>query len=91
MADLHEDLAKYENELFTKGDLKAGIKLLAELSGMAAIAIACMAGVALAAPIFGAIGIALGEGTQFGSITMPSAHIRAFQQKNESRCGWCSS
>lgn len=37
MPNLEEDLAKYEEELFTKKDLKAGLKLLGELSGLVTI------------------------------------------------------
>src|SRR4051794_32636010 len=33
MADLSTDLANYADEFYTKGDLKAGVKLVSEVSG----------------------------------------------------------
>jgi hypothetical protein len=37
MSQLSEDLDRYSNELFKNGDLKAGLMLLGELSGMVTI------------------------------------------------------
>ncbi len=60
MGTLNEDLQKYSDELFTKGDLKAGLKLVGEISG--AIAIGGLA-LTVMTSWLPAIGITVGAGT----------------------------
>ncbi|MGX9725982.1 MAG: hypothetical protein ACTFAK_01295 [Candidatus Electronema sp. VV] len=38
MSKLDDDLERYANEAFTKGDVKAGLKLLAEITGLVGLA-----------------------------------------------------
>lgn len=38
MANLQEDLKQYADELFTKKDLKAGLKLVKEIAGLTTVA-----------------------------------------------------
>ena len=38
MSKLGDDLEKYADEAFSKGDVKAGLKLIGEISGIVAIA-----------------------------------------------------
>lgn len=38
MSKLEDDLARYADEAFTKGDVKAGLQLIGEISGMVALA-----------------------------------------------------
>jgi hypothetical protein len=38
MSALKDDLEKYADELFTKGDVKAGLKLISEIAGLVGLA-----------------------------------------------------
>lgn len=59
MATLDQDLAEWAGELFTKGDLKAGLKLVAEIAGGVGLFVGGMALVTNAVPILNSIGIPL--------------------------------
>ena len=66
MGTLNQDLEQWTDELFNKGDLKAGLNLLFEITGGAGLAIG---GIVLAlnvVPFLNAVGI---------PITMGAAHI----------------
>lgn len=38
MSQLDDDLERYANEAFTKGDIKAGLKLIGEITGIVGLA-----------------------------------------------------
>jgi len=38
MSKLDDDLERYANETFTKGDIKAGLKLISEITGLVGLA-----------------------------------------------------
>jgi hypothetical protein len=65
MGTLNQDLSRYKQELYYKHDLKAGFKLLGELSGLASLTIGGFALTSTAVPFLNSVGI---------PITMALAH-----------------
>jgi len=66
MGTLDQDLDRWKDELFTKGDLKAGMKLLFEITGGVGLAIGGIALASNVVPFLNSLGI---------PITMGAAHI----------------
>ena len=66
MGTLDQDLEQWAAEMFTKGDLKAGLNLVLEITGGAGLAIGGIALASNVVPFLNSIGI---------PITMGAAHI----------------
>lgn len=47
------DLGRYSNELYTKGDLKAGLRLLVEIAGYGSVAVFTVAAITIWLPMVG--------------------------------------
>ncbi len=66
MGTLSEDMNEWKDELFTKRDLRAGFKLLIEITGGAGLLIGGIAAATSVVPFLNALGI---------PITMGTAHL----------------
>jgi len=57
MSILEDDLQRYAHEAWTLGDVRAGLKLIAELSGIVGLAFICYTAITVWVPGLNAIGI----------------------------------
>jgi hypothetical protein len=63
MGNLDDDLRQYSDEFFTRGDLKAGFKLIGEITGAVGLVATAIAVLSYGVPFLNALGFPITMGT----------------------------